>query len=126
MLIKLDRPAHKINIEIMEKRGRKVKPFLLVDGEIEPCFEFQQPQKLNKCKYELISFGSVRCSIVTERLNREDVLKRLIKLGFEIAVPKHDEGEYKKSFKIWVTENGITELLICSRIHKRFIKFLLG
>lgn len=107
--------------------GRKIsEPFMFVNGEIEPFFEHRQPQKLNKCKYQLISFGIIRCSFVTVKYNREDVLKRLIKMGLEIASPLYNKDEYPNSFKIWVTENGVRELLICSRKHRQFINFLMS
>ncbi len=99
--------------------------FALENERLKLFHQYREPHKLNKCKYELISFGIIRCSIVTEIYNREDILVRLIKMGLSIASPLYNKDEYPNSFKIWVTENGIKELLICSRIHVKFIKYLL-
>lgn len=101
------------------------KPFLLVNGEFEPFFEYRQPKKLNKCKYELVSMGCARFSLITERLNREDVLKRIIKLAKGMAVQRVADTLMQPHYKILLTEDGITEVLICSRTHSKFIKFLM-
>jgi len=100
-------------------------PFMFVNGEIEPFFEFQQPQKLNKCKYELVSMGCVRFKLVTERYNREDVLLRIIKLARGMSVQRVADTIMQPHWRIYLTEDGVKELLICSRTHSKFIKYLL-
>jgi len=103
------------------------KPFMLIDGEFfEPVFEYRQPQKLNKCKYELITNNNViRMSFVTERYNREDILRRLIKVAHELSKQYIDEVLMTPHYKIFLTETGVREILICSIRHKNFIKKLL-
>jgi len=105
--------------------GRKPdKPFMLVNGEIEPFFEYRQPQKLTKCKYELVTYAITRLSFVTEKYNREVVLKMLINFGESITGTRYNEKTFTTHYKVFVTENGVKELLIDSALHKNFIKKL--
>jgi len=99
-------------------------PFMLVNGEFEPFFEHRQPQKLTKCKYELVTYSIIRVSFVTEKYNREVVLKMLINYGESITGIRYNEKTFQTHYKIFVTENGVKELLLDSAIHKNFIKKL--
>jgi hypothetical protein len=97
--------------------------FSLENERLKIFDQYRDPQKLNKCKYQLVTYGGIiRYSIVTEIRNREEILKRLIKMGKEIA----DTYGLYDDYKIYLTEDGVKELLICSQLHKDFIKFLIA
>jgi hypothetical protein len=85
---------------------------------------FTTPQKLNRCKYDLIIYGRTYESIVTNIMNREWVLKEIIKRANEIKIAK--KVKYIFSYTVYLTEDGIISVLLDSKLDKDFINFLHG
>lgn len=81
---------------------------------------------LTPCKYMVISGYTPKFDkyyFVTNKLNREAALQEIFTHLRNNS--KLDHGVYKRKidlpFKIYITENGVTELLINSHIHKQFV-----
>lgn len=92
----------------------------------QPLNRYQIPSTLTTCKYIVLSGYSPRYDkyfFVTNKLNREAALLEIF--NYLKNNGKYCDNIYKRRidfpFRIYITENGVTELLIDSKAHKDFV-----
>ncbi len=109
------------------KKERKIK--ILTLGMYKPITSainpYSLPSKMTKTTYELRMCDRLRKFVTTDTFNMEVILVELIRFATDRIWMKH-ERQKPIPYHIYVTQNGVKELLIDSAEpdHQKFILFL--
>lgn len=108
------------------KRNYIRNKMLLYQFKPKPINPYTIQSTLTPCKYMVMPLNQSKGGnyyFVTNKLNREAALAEIFQYLRENQLT--DNGIPKRKidipFEIYITENGVTELLINSHIHKNFV-----